>query len=188
MENINNKTTKNQNLAELEFEEIILEIKRVTKVVKGGKNLKFRAIVTVGDHYAKAGIGIGKAEDVNLSIQKAILSAKKKLTYLPITKTNSIPSRIQYKHGSAQILLLPAKYGTGIKAGGALRAILEVGGLTNIVGKQFGSENILNNAKATIGALTYLKDRVATLATLSKRNIKFFRKSLKNFELSNNEL
>lgn len=175
-----------QNLAELEFDEIVLEVKRVIKVVKGGKNLRFRAIVIVGDSFGKIGLGIGKAEDVALSVQKAILHAKKNLEYLAITKNGSIPHLINYKYGSAKIRLLPAKKGTGVKAGGVLRAILGIGGFTNVVGKQLGSSSILNNAKATIAALKQLKEQSFLLSTLSNNKKIKFGKLLKNFQAETN--
>jgi small subunit ribosomal protein S5 len=181
-----NKKQKMTMLSHLEFDEIVLEIKRVTKVVKGGKNITFRAVVAVGDKKSRVGIGIGRAEDINLAIQKAILNGKKNIIQIPITKNCSIPYMISNKYGASKVLLLPAKNGTGIIAGGALRAVLEIGGIVNIVGKQLGSQNILNNAKATINALKLLKDKIETTQDISSNKAKFYQLILKKFKINKN--
>jgi small subunit ribosomal protein S5 len=137
-------------LSKLSYNEKIIQVKRVTKVVKGGKKMTFRAVVIIGDTKRKVGVGVGRAEDVNLAIDKAILNGKKNLITLPLTVNSSIPHVIGVKYGACSVMLRPAAEGTGVIAGGAMRTVLELGGVRNILGKQLGSDNILNNAKATI--------------------------------------
>lgn len=139
-----------------EYQKKIIQIKRVTKVVKGGKIMTFRVIVIIGDNINNVGIGIGRADDIVFAIEKAILNGTKNLITIPITSKLSIPYVIKQSYGACDILLRPAREGTGIKAGGAVRTILELGGIQNIITKQYGSNNILNNAKATIIALNLL--------------------------------
>ncbi len=141
------------------FKEKIVEIARVTKVVKGGKILSFRVIVIVGNNLNKVGVGVGKAEDVNLAINKAILNGRKNLINVQISKEKSISRIVKSKYGASRILLHPARIGTGIIAGGSIRSVLELAGLQNVLTKQFGSKNILNNVKATILGLISLNVR-----------------------------
>lgn len=144
------------NFLKEEYEDKILEIKRITKVVKGGKKFRFRAVVATGDLKEKVGLGIGKSEDTNIAIEKAIINARKNIIFVPITAQKSISSFVNIKYGSSHIILKPAKLGTGIKAGSSIRSILELSGIKNIVTKRFGSKNLLNNAKLTILALNSL--------------------------------
>ena len=143
-------------ISSIEYQKKIIQIKRVTKVVKGGKIMTFRVIVIIGDNINNVGIGIGRADDIVLAIEKAIINGTKNLITIPITSKLSIPYVIKQSFGACHILLKPARQGTGIKAGGAVRTILELGGIQNIITKQYGSNNILNNAKATIIALNLL--------------------------------
>jgi small subunit ribosomal protein S5 len=140
--------------------EKIVQVKRVTKVVKGGKKMTFQATVIVGDKKIKVGVGVGRADDVNHAIEKASLIAKKNFINIPLTFNYSIPHRIIVSSGAVKILLQPASSGTGIIAGGSIRTVLELGGLKNVVAKQFGSKNILNNAKLTLFALKLLNSRI----------------------------
>jgi small subunit ribosomal protein S5 len=147
-------------LSKLKFEEKIVQIKRVTKVVKGGKKLTFRAVVIIGDTKRKVGVGIGRADDINLAIDKAVLNGKKNLINVPLTIQYSIPHVVKANYGACSIMLRPASPGTGVIGGGSVRTVLELAGIRNILAKQFGSSNILNNAKATILALTQLNEKI----------------------------
>jgi small subunit ribosomal protein S5 len=134
-------------LSKIKYEEKIVQIKRVTKVVKGGKKMTFRAVVIIGDNKRKVGVGIGRADDINLAIDKAILNGKKNLINVPLTLKDSIPHVVKSSYGACNLMLRPAQVGTGVIAGGSVRTVLELAGIKNIVAKQFGASNILNNAK-----------------------------------------
>ena len=142
----------------------VIAINRVTKVVKGGKNLSFSALVVVGDQNGHAGFGMGKAREVPMAIRKAIEQAKKNLIRLNL-KGTSIPHQVVGFYGSGQVLLKPASEGTGIIAGGPVRAVMEVAGISNVLTKSIGTSNPHNVIKATFDALLRLKDeaRVAEL-------------------------
>jgi small subunit ribosomal protein S5 len=169
-------------LSKLKFEEKIVQITRVTKVVKGGKKLTFRAIVIIGDNKRKVGVGIGRAEDVNLAIDKAILNGKKNLINVPLTLKDSIPHVVNSGYGACNLMLRPASSGTGVIAGGSIRTVLELAGIKNILAKQFGSNNILNNAKATILALTNLNEKVELGKYQSTRKQLFYDKIMKKYK------
>lgn len=139
-----------------EYEEEVIQIDRVTRVVKGGRRLRFRATVVIGNKKGKVGVGVGKSTEVTGAISKAIASAKKNLIIVPMAG-QTIPHRIQVKYKSAKILLMPAIPGTGIKAGGSVRKVIELSGIKDIMGKCFGSPNKLNNSQAAIAALSKLK-------------------------------
>jgi small subunit ribosomal protein S5 len=140
-----------------EFEEEVIQIDRVTRVVKGGRRLRFRATVVIGNKKGKVGLGIGKSTEVTGAISKAIAQAKKELIVVPMAG-QTIPHRIQVKFKSAKVLLMPAIPGTGIKAGGSVRKVIELSGIRDIMGKCIGSPNRLNNSQAAILALTKLKN------------------------------
>lgn len=142
----------------------VVSINRVTKVVKGGKNLSFSALVVVGDQAGHAGFGMGKAREVPMAIRKAIEQAKKNLIKLNL-KGSTIPHEVLGRFGSGQVLLKPAAEGTGVIAGGAVRAVMEVAGIQNVLTKSIGTSNPHNVIKATFDALIGLKDaaRVAEL-------------------------
>lgn len=140
-----------------EFEETVVEINRVSKKTKGGNQVRFSALVVVGDKKGRVGAGIGKAPDVVSGIQKAISYAKKHLINVPLKET-TIPYEIVYKFGSAKIILKPAPAGSGIVAGGAVRSVLEVSGIRDIVAKMLGSNNKASNVYAVIEALTKLSE------------------------------
>jgi small subunit ribosomal protein S5 len=143
----------------------VLETKRVTKIVKGGKNLSFRVVVIVGDKENNVGLGVGKATILKDAIEKAIVNAHKSLITIPLTTSDSIPYMIQSKYKTAKINLYPAKEGTGIITSKAIRILLEFGGIKNIFGKQLGCKNILNNMKAVIIGLSEL-NRVISISNI----------------------
>nr|YP_009313354.1 Ribosomal protein S5 [Dichotomaria marginata]SCW21608.1 Ribosomal protein S5 [Dichotomaria marginata] len=153
----NKKRTPKTKEQENPWQERVVEVRRVTKVVKGGKKLSFRAIVVVGDEKGQVGIGVGKGQEVIVAVKKAVTDAKKHIVNVPITKFNSIPHRIHGIYGAAKVILLPSAQGSGVIAGGSVRTILELAGVKNILAKQLGSSNALNNAKATLNALSHLK-------------------------------
>lgn len=141
-----------------EFAQNILDLARVTRVTAGGKRMRFRACVIVGDKKGRVGYGVAKGADVSLSVDKAARQAKKSLITIPLFH-ETIPHATEAKFGAAKVLLKPAPIGSGIIAGGAMRLVLDLGGVPNIVGKMLGSKNKLNNARATIEALQKLKSR-----------------------------
>lgn len=142
---------------EVSWIERVIQIKRVTKVVKGGKKLSFRAIIIIGNEKGQVGVGIGKATDVIGAVKKGVTNAKKHIVHVPLTKNQSIPHRIDGVSGAAQVLMRPSAPGSGVIAGGAVRTVLELAGIQNILTKQLGSSNTLNNARATIDALVNLR-------------------------------
>lgn len=155
-----------------EWTEQVVQISRVTKVVKGGKKLSFRAIVIVGNKKGQVGIGCAKAAEVIIAIQKAIADGRKNVINVPIFKT-TIPHPIVGKSGAGEVMLRPASQGTGIIAGGAVRPVLELAGIENILAKSLGSKSPLNAAYATLNALKALtpftevaKKRGLTMAEL----------------------
>lgn len=155
-----------------DWEEKIIQVRRVTKVVKGGKKLSFRAVVAVGNHKGQVGVGIGKAAEVVGAIQKGVVDAKKSLVNVPLVET-TIPHQIIGKQGSSRITMRPAAKGTGIIAGGAARAILELSGVGDVLAKSLGSRSPLNVARATINGLERLRtfEQAARLRGLSIRQM-----------------
>jgi len=141
---------------ESEWKEQVVQIRRVTKVVKGGKKLSFRAIVVVGNKKGQVGMGVAKAAEVIIAIQKAVADARKSLITVPVFKT-TIPHTIIGRAGAGEVKLRPASKGTGVIAGGAVRAILELSGIENIIAKSLGSKSPLNVANATLDALKSLR-------------------------------
>ena len=135
----------------------VVSIQRVTKVVKGGKNLSFSALVVVGDQRGHAGFGMGKAREVPMAIRKAIEQAKKNMVKMNL-KGSTIPHQVIGTYGSGQVLLKPAPEGTGVIAGGPVRAVMEVAGIQNVLTKSLGTSNPHNVIKATFDALMHLKD------------------------------
>ena len=155
-----------------EWQERVVQIRRVTKVVKGGKKLSFRAVVIVGNQKGQVGVGCAKAAEVIIAIQKAIADGRKNLINVPIFKT-TIPHPIKGVSGAGAVMLRPAAQGTGIIAGGAVRSVLELAGIENILSKSQGSKSPLNAANATLDALQKLtpfsdvaKKRGLTMAEL----------------------
>ncbi|NEQ38870.1 MAG: 30S ribosomal protein S5 [Okeania sp. SIO3I5] len=149
---------------EAEWQERVVQIRRVTKVVKGGKNLSFRAIVIVGNEKGQVGVGVGKAADVIGAVRKGVADGKKHIIEVPLTKSNSIPHPVNGIGGGAKVMMRPAAPGTGVIAGGAVRTVLELAGVQNILAKQLGSNNPLNNARAAVNAL----DSLRTLADVAQ--------------------
>ena len=143
-------------MSELELQESVIHINRVAKVVKGGRNFAFTALVAVGDGNGNAGIGYGKGSEVPLAIQKAIEDAKKNISEIPMAGSTIVHS-IVGKHGSSRVLLKPAAPGTGVIAGGAVRTVLEAVGVQNVLSKSQGSSNPHNVVKATFDALLNLR-------------------------------
>ena len=150
----------------------VIAINRVTKVVKGGKNLSFSALVVVGDSHGHAGFGMGKAREVPMAIKKGIEQAKKNLIKLNL-KGSTIPHQVTGWYGSAQVLLKPAPEGTGVIAGGPVRAVIQATGIANVLTKSIGSHNPHNVVKATINALEQLRDKnqVADMRGLAQEKV-----------------
>ncbi len=148
--------SKSDGPAEADYEEKNIEIARVTRVTKGGKRMRFRALTVIGNRKGRVGFGLAKGADVALSTSKATTQARKALLTVPIV-FETIPHPVSAKFGAAFILLKPAPRGTGIKAGGAVRAVLELAGVPNVVSKILGSSNKINNVKATFAALKKLR-------------------------------
>lgn len=140
-----------------EFEQKVIDIARVTRVTAGGKRMRFRACVAVGDKNGLVGLAVAKGADVSIAINKALTAAKKKMIKAKIIN-GSIPHRTIEKFKAARVLLKPAPAGTGLIAGGPIRAILDLAGIKNVVSKMMGSKNKINNARAVISALQKLKD------------------------------
>ena len=141
---------------ESEWKEQVVQIRRVTKVVKGGKKLSFRAIVIVGNKKGQVGMGVAKAAEVIIAIQKAVADARKNLVSVPLFNS-TIPHMITGRSGAGSVVLRPASKGTGVIAGGAVRAVLELSGVENILAKSLGSKSPLNAANATLNALKSLR-------------------------------
>src|SRR6202158_6015203 len=150
------------------LKEQVVAINRVTKVVKGGKNLSFSALVVVGDQNGHAGFGMGKAREVPMAIHKAVEQAKKNLIRVNL-KNGTVPHIVLGSYGSGSVLLKPASEGTGIIAGKPVRAVMEVAGVHNVLTKSIGTSNPHNVIKATFDALVRLKDAVKVAETRGKQ-------------------
>jgi small subunit ribosomal protein S5 len=137
--------------------ERVVSIERVSKVIKGGRKMSFRAVVVVGNGDGKVGVGVGKADDLITALQKGVLDAKKHIILVPLTKTNSIPHSAKGRFGAAKLILRPSSPGSGVIAGSSMRTVLDLAVIKNILYKRLGSSNVLSNARATINALSTLK-------------------------------
>lgn len=161
-------------IANLELKDQVVAINRVTKVVKGGKNMSFSALVVVGDGAGHVGYGMGKAREVPAAIKKGIEAAKKTVIRVSLTKEGgTIPHTVQGSYGSGAVLLKPASDGTGVIAGGAVRAVLSAVGVHNVLTKSLGSTTAHNVVKATVDALQKLKEPAA-VARLRGKDVSEF--------------
>ncbi len=141
-----------------EFDQKVVEVKRVTRVVAGGKRMRFRALVVIGDHKGKVGMGLRKGADVSESVNKAVNQAKKNMITLPLVN-QTIPHEMNVKYKSSSLMLKPAKPGTGVIAGGAVRSVMDLAGVKNVVCKMLGSNNKVNNVKAVFEAFVKMKSK-----------------------------
>lgn len=156
-----------------ENEELVIDVKRVTKVTKGGRQFRFAATVVVGDRKGKVGLGTGKANEVPDAVKKAIANANKNLIQVPIIDGRTISHEAYGISGAAKVMIKPAKAGNGIIAGGPVRAVLELAGISDIISKSIGSNTKINVARATMNALTSQKtiEQVAELRGKSVEEI-----------------
>jgi len=145
-----------------EWQERVVQIRRVSKTVKGGKKMSFRAIVVVGNEKGQVGVGVGKAGDVIGAVRKGVADGKKHLVRVPLTRHSSIPTLSNGRDGAASVLIRPAAPGTGVIAGGSIRTVLELAGIKNVLAKRLGSKTPLNNARAAMVALGELRTHKAT--------------------------
>ncbi len=170
------KDTSVEDRNQPEFSEVVVEIKRTSKKTKGGDRLSFTALAVVGDNAGLVGVGLGKAPDVRSAIRKSMRKAKTKMISFPLVgKAKTIPHEIEVRVCSTTVIFKPAPEGTGIRAGGAIRSVLEVAGVSNVVAKRLGSNSKKSSVDATILALTQLrdpKDRVYTRIAKNKKEKK----------------
>ena len=165
------KTRERIDASQLDLRDTVVAINRVTKVVKGGKNLSFSALVVVGDGHGVVGFGVGKAKEVPSAIKKGIEAAKKGLIRVPLQGT-TVPHTVTGRFGAGSVLMKPAPDGTGIIAGAAVRAVVESAGITNVLTKSLGSANPHNVVRATFTGLSQLKDPV-TVARMRGKDLEY---------------
>ncbi len=154
----NNKKEKEVKKEEKKYEQKLVDLARVTRVTEGGKRMRFRACVVIGDRQGRVGYGVAKGIDVQIAISKAVRQAEKNMLKVKLDDNKSIPYDVDIKFKSAKLILKRAKAGTGIKAGGAARVVLELAGIQNIVAKQLGASNKINNIQAVYRALSEFKE------------------------------
>ena len=169
-----NTNVKRVKTSDLELKDRLVSIQRVTKVTKGGRHFRFAAIVVVGDENGIVGYGLGKANEVTVAIQKGIEDAKKNLVKIPVIN-KTIPHEQVARFGGAEVFMKPAAPGTGVKAGGAMRAVFESVGIQNVLAKSKGSSNPHNLVKATIVALSQIRDAYTIAQTRGISLEKVFR-------------
>jgi len=153
-----------------EFAESVLSVRRVAKVIKGGRRFSFSALVVVGDKKGKVGVALGKSRDVSAAIAKALRKARKHMVEVPLYKT-TIPYTVEGKHSSSKVLIRSAAKGTGVIAGGAVRAVMEALGVRDVLSKVIGASNPHNAVKATLDALSKLRS-AKHIATLRGKSVK----------------
>jgi len=168
-----------ENIQKTNYFQKILQVKRVAKATKGSRLTTYRALVLVGNASKKIGIGVGCADESSFAIKKAFFNAKQNLITIPVTKNESIPHAIKITTLACTILLKPNRKGSGIIANGAIQTIMMYAGIKNITVKQFGSNNILNNIKATIFALKLLKEKTELIKNQLDGNYKYYNKLIK---------
>ncbi len=162
---------KRRETVEKEFEEKVVTINRVSKTVKGGRRMRFTALVVVGDRKGRVGYGLGKANEVPDAIKKALEAAKKNIVRVPlVNKNTTIPHPVIGVYGAGEVILKPASEGTGVIAGGAIRAVLELAGVTDVLSKCIGSRTPINMVHATVEALKSLKT-VKSIAKLREKKV-----------------
>ena len=168
-----NKKFDRSNAPKKLLEEKVIDIKRVTKVVKGGRQFRFAATVVVGNRKGKVGLGTGKAKEMPDAVKKATQAASKRLINVSLIDNRTIPHEVVVKEGATKVMLKPAKEGTGVKAGGPVRDVLELAGIKDIVSKSLGSSTKVNMARATINALKSQKtvEEIADLRGKTKEEI-----------------
>lgn len=176
---VNPTSVKANDQTEKQFDERVVHIDRVARVVQGGRRFHFRALVAIGDHSGKVGVGVAKGADVTAAVTKATEVAKKTIKKINI-HNETIAHEAEVKHSGAHILIKPAGPGTGLIAGGVVRTVLEVAGIRNILSKSFGSTNKINAAYATIEALT-------SIEPVKNWNNKYNFKKISSIETSKDE-
>ena len=159
-----NNSRDNNDKQAREFDQKVVEIKRVTRVVAGGKRMRFRALVVIGDHKGKIGIGLKKGMDVTEAINKAVNAAKKSMITVPIVN-DTIPHEVNIKYKSSKLLMRPARPGTGVIAGGAVRSVLDLAGVKNVISKMIGSNNKTNNVRAAFEAFKSMRSKEEIMST-----------------------
>jgi small subunit ribosomal protein S5 len=150
-----------------EFDQKLVEVKRVTRVTGGGKRMRFRALIVIGDHKGKIGIGLRKGMDVTEAINKAVNAAKKSMIVVPIVN-DTIPHQVNIKYKSSKLLMIPARPGTGVIAGGAVRSVLDMAGVKNVISKMIGSNNKTNNVRAAFEAFKMMRSKEEILKSRAK--------------------